>query len=119
MFNSLSLSSFNCLPVLSSMFFSLFNNPSCFSPIVNPFNNSPKGLYSNFAFCTGCGLYPRSLPVKYSYLFSSPLLQAEISAFFLFKSKSACCLESRFVLLIVIFYKDSLKFLIIFYQQVL
>ena len=40
----------------------------------------PNGEYSNFAFRSTPGLYPKSSPFRYSYFFKSPEEYADILA---------------------------------------
>ena len=53
-----------------------------FNPLLKA---TPNGKYSNFAISTTPGLYPKSSPVKYSYLSSSLDDNADILAAFLSK----------------------------------
>ena len=53
----------------------------CFNHFV-----SPNGEHSNVSFSTTAGPYPKSSPVKYSYLSSSLDYHAELLAASLFKS---------------------------------
>ena len=71
----------------SSLAFNLFKSPSLL-----PFSSNcllktlPNGENSNLTFSTTPGLYPKSLPVKYSYFSNSPDDNADILAVCLSKS---------------------------------
>ena len=55
--------------MLSSIFFSLLNNPSFLSSLSNPLLKIlPYGEYSNLACSIVFDFKPKSSPVKYSYL---------------------------------------------------
>ena len=59
-------------------FLSFSSNPSL--------NTLPYRGYSNLAFSTTCGLYPKSSPVKYPYLYNLPDDNPEMLATSLCKS---------------------------------
>ena len=68
----------------------VFNNLIEFIILLNLlFKASPNGEFSNLTFSTTPGLYPKSAPVKYSYLSNSLDNEAEILAAFLSKSYRA------------------------------
>ena len=69
------------------MFFYLFKSPSFLSFSSKALLKTlPNGEYSNLAFSTTPGLYPKSSPVKYSYFSNSPDDNTEILAASLSKS---------------------------------
>ena len=80
---------FNCFSFLTSIFFSLLNNPSFWSSLLSkPLVKLPSGDYSNLACSTVLRLRPKSSPVKYSYL--CKLLEDNADVLAAFLSKSYC-----------------------------
>ena len=71
---------FNCSSSLPSKFLNLFKSTSILSypsnSLLKPLSN---GEYSNLAFSTTPGLYPTSLPVKYSPDDNAGILAASLS----------------------------------------
>ena len=84
---------------MPSVFFDLFKSPSFLSSFSNSvLKTLPNGNYSNLACSTIPGLYPKSSPIKYSYLSSSLDNTTDILAASLSKSywaKFALILSSR------------------------
>ena len=72
---------------LSSIFFNLLKSPSFLSSLSSPLLKTlSKGEYSNLAYSTTLGLYPKSSSVMYSYFLNSPENNADILAANLSKS---------------------------------
>ena len=63
---------FQCFSLLFSILLNLFKSPSFLPFSSNPLLKIlPNGEYSNLACSTKPDLYPKSSPVKYSYLSNS------------------------------------------------